>query len=76
VLTLSARDRERLVVLHQVGDGALSVSEAARRLRLGVRQTRRLLRRFETKGDAAVIHGLRGAANPPGAGRRPARLAD
>ena len=60
MLTLSARDRERLVVLHQVGDGALSVSEAARRLRLGVRQTRRLLRRFEAKGDVAVIHGLRG----------------
>ncbi len=60
MLTLSLRDRDRLFVLRQLADGLLSVSEAARRLHLGDRHTRRLLRRFEREGDAAVIHRLRG----------------
>jgi hypothetical protein len=50
------RDRDRLVVLHQVHDGVLCCAEGARRVRLGVRHFRRLLRRFEVEGDAAVIH--------------------
>jgi hypothetical protein len=44
------------VVLHQVHDGVLCCAEGARRVRLGVRHFRRLLRRFEVEGDAAVIH--------------------
>jgi hypothetical protein len=45
-----------LTILHQVRDGVLSAAEGARRVRLGVRHFRRLLRRFEVEGDAAVIH--------------------
>ena len=56
MLTLSTRDRDRLVVLHQVQDGVLCCAEGARRVRLGVRHFRRLLRRFEMEGDASVIH--------------------
>ena len=56
MLKLSTRDRDRLVVLHQVHDGVLCCAEGARRVRLGVRHFRRLLRRFEAEGDAAVIH--------------------
>jgi hypothetical protein len=56
MLKLSMRDRDRLVVLHQVHDGVLCCAEGARRVRLGVRHFRRLLRRFEAEGDAAVIH--------------------
>jgi hypothetical protein len=56
MLRLSTRDRDRLVVLHQVLDGVLCCAEGARRVRLGVRHFRRLLRRFEVEGDAAVIH--------------------
>jgi hypothetical protein len=56
MLTLSTRDRERLVVLHQVQDGVLCCAEGARRVRVGVRHFRRLLRRFEMEGDASVIH--------------------
>ena len=56
MLKLNTRDRDRLVVLHQVHDGVLCCAEGARRVRLGVRHFRRLLRRFETEGDAAVIH--------------------
>ena len=60
MLQLSRRDRDRLVVLHQVNDGVLSVAAGARRVRLGLRQFRRLLRRFEVEGDASVIHRGRG----------------
>lgn len=60
MLSLSQRDCDRLVVLHQVHEGMLSVSEGARRLRLGLRHMRRLLRRFETEGDRAVVHRSRG----------------
>ena len=40
MLQLSRRDRDRLVVLHQVNDGVLSVAAGARRVRLGLRQFR------------------------------------
>ena len=43
MLTLSQRDRDRLVLLHQVHQGQLFISEGARR----VGPFRRLLRRFE-----------------------------
>lgn len=60
VLKLSQTDRDRLVILHQVEQEQLSVAEGARRAGLGVRQFRRVLRRFEREGDAVVVHGLRG----------------
>lgn len=56
MLKLSTRDRDRLVVLHQVHDGVLSVAAGARRVQVGVRHFRRMLRRFEAEGDASVIH--------------------
>ena len=57
---MSQKDRDRVVVLHQVREGQISMSEGARRVGLGVRQMRRVVRRFEAAGDASVIHGLRG----------------
>ncbi|HVG46119.1 MAG TPA: ISNCY family transposase [Longimicrobium sp.] len=60
VLKLSQTDRDRLVLLHQVRQGQLSPAEGARRAGLGVRQFRRVVRRFEREGDAVVVHGLRG----------------
>jgi hypothetical protein len=60
LLKLSQKDRDRLVVLNQVDQHHLSVSEGARRAGLGARQFRRLLRRFEREGDGAVVHRLRG----------------
>lgn len=60
MLLLSQRDRDRLVVLRQVIGGDLTVAEAASRLHLGTRHTRRLMRRFEQEGDKSVVHGLRG----------------
>jgi hypothetical protein len=60
VLKLSQTERDRLVILHQVQQKQLSVAEGARRAGLGVRQFRRVVRRFEQEGDAVVMHGLRG----------------
>jgi len=60
VLTLSQKDRDRLVVVREIGEGRVSMSEGARRLRIGVRQMRRLQRRYEREGDRVVVHGLRG----------------
>ena len=56
MLTLSTRDMDRLVVLHQVSDGLISVTAGAKRVRVVVRHFRRMLRRFEEEGDASVIH--------------------
>ncbi|MBI2403983.1 MAG: ISNCY family transposase [Gemmatimonadetes bacterium] len=60
MLRLSRRDRDRLVILRQVDQGILTVSEGARRTRLSLRQFRRLVRRFEAEGDRAVVHRARG----------------
>jgi hypothetical protein len=60
VLTLSVQDRDRLNVLKQAAEGKLTAAEGARRLGLCSRQMRRLRRRWESQGDAAVIHAARG----------------
>src|SRR5208282_2661613 len=59
-IELSAKERERLKVLHEVEQGHLLQIEAARRLRLSDRQVRRLLERLGKVGDRGLVHGLRG----------------
>jgi hypothetical protein len=59
-IELSARERERLKVLHEVEQGHLRQVDAAHRLRLSARQVRRLLQRLHTVGDRGLVHGLRG----------------
>lgn len=59
-IELSAQERERLKVLHEVERGHLSQIDAARRLRLSDRQVRRLLQRLRQVGDCGLPHGLRG----------------
>jgi transposase len=60
VLLMNARERRRLTELSLVKQGRTSVAEAACRLELSERQTRRLWKRYKAQGDAGVIHGLRG----------------
>ena len=57
---MSERERDRLKVLHEVGQGQLKQHEGARQLGIGERGFRKLLKRYREKGDAAVVHGLRG----------------
>src|SRR5947209_7665877 len=59
-IELSAKERERLKVLHEVEQGHLKQVEAARRLRLTDRHVRRLQARLRAAGDGAMVHGLRG----------------
>jgi Helix-turn-helix domain len=59
-IELSAREPERLKILHEVQQGHLRQIDAARRLRLSDRQVRRLLGRLRTAGDRGLVHRLRG----------------
>jgi transposase len=59
-ITLSQRERDRLKVLHEVQQKHLSQVAAAARLKVSDRQVRRMLLRIRERGDAALVHGLRG----------------
>jgi hypothetical protein len=56
---LSETKRDRLKVLHEVGRGQLTQSQAAAQLGMTERGFRKLLKRYREKKDAAVVHGLR-----------------
>jgi len=58
-IELSARERERLKVLHEIEQGHLKQIEAAQRLRLTDRQVRRLQVRLRQEGDRGMVHRLR-----------------
>lgn len=59
-IELSAKERERLKVLHEVQQGHLPQVQAAQRLRLTDRHIRRLLLRLRQEGDRGLMHRLRG----------------
>jgi hypothetical protein len=69
VLEMSLRERDVLKVMSLVVSGQRTQAEAARLLKRGVRQVRRVLRRIESQGDAAVVHGLRGLPSNARIGR-------
>lgn len=56
-------ERDVLKIMEPVLQGKRPQVEAARLLKLTVRQVRRLQRRIESEGDAAVVHRLRGRAS-------------
>lgn len=70
-IEMSQRERDRLRVMTPVLSNERTGTEAAWLLELSVRQVRRLRRRLEAGGDAAIIHGLRGR---PSNRRRDERL--
>jgi hypothetical protein len=51
----SAKERERLKVLHEVERGHLPQLAAGRRLRLSARHVRRLLQRLRKVGDRGLV---------------------
>jgi transposase len=59
-LSMSEQERRRLTVFSRVKQRAISVAQAGRLLELSERQTRRLWKRYRQKGDAGLIHALRG----------------
>jgi hypothetical protein len=63
MLMLSAKERDRLKVLHEVQGGHLRQGEAAGQLGISDREVRRLLVRVAAEGDRGVVHRLRGKAS-------------
>ncbi len=59
-IPMSQHERDVLKVMHSVLSGKRTQAEAAHLLRLSVRQVRRIQRKLEQDGDAALVHGLRG----------------
>lgn len=57
---MSQRERDVLKVMSLVLKGQRTQVEAARLLKLGVRQIRRIAVRLKKEGDGAVVHRLRG----------------
>jgi hypothetical protein len=57
---MSQRERDVLKVMQGVLEGKRTQAEAARLLKRSVRQVRRLQRKLQEQGDAALVHGLRG----------------
>ena len=59
-IAMSQRERDLLKVMGPVLQGQRTQVEAAGLAKLSVRQIRRLQRKLEKHGDAALVHGLRG----------------
>jgi DNA-binding CsgD family transcriptional regulator len=59
-VAMSPRERDVLKVMQPVLDGQRTQAEAARLLKLSVRQVRRIQHKLQAGGDAALVHGLRG----------------
>lgn len=57
---MSAKERDRLKVLHEVKQRHITQKQAAAELGLSVRWVRKLLVGWRARGDSALRHGLRG----------------
>ena len=60
---MTAKERDRLKVLHEVNKRHIPQKQAAAELGLSVRWVRQLLVRWRARGDGALRHGLRGRAS-------------
>ena len=58
---LTTREADRVAVIREVVERRLRQPEAARRLGVGVRQVKRLARRYRERGAAGLASGRRGA---------------
>jgi transposase len=59
-LTMSRRERDRLTIMVGIKRQELTLVEAAQVMDLSYRQTRRVWRRYQTDGDAGLVHRWRG----------------
>ena len=66
VLTMSTKELDRLKLIGQIREGRLSVVAASALLELTERHLHRILRRYATEGELALIHGLRGKSSNRG----------
>ncbi len=57
---MTQQDRDRLVALKKAKKGLITQGQAAEEIGQSERHVRRLLKQLKSKGDRAVVHGLRG----------------
>ena len=57
---MTQEDRDRLVALKKAKKKLITQKQAAAEIGVTERQVRRLLRKLRSKGDAAILHELRG----------------
>jgi hypothetical protein len=62
-LTMSQKERTRLGVIREIKAEKMTLVAAARVLRLGYRQMKRVWRRYQDEGDAGLVHRSRGQAS-------------
>ena len=62
-LRMSAKERIRLDAMARVQRGEVTVVKAAELMELSLRQSRRLWRRFQSRGAAGLVHRLRGRSS-------------
>ncbi len=67
-LLMSAREADRLSVVRQVMEGKIKQVDAARWIRLSVRQVGRLVRRVREQGSGGILHQGRGKPSNNGIG--------
>lgn len=60
VILMNGTERKRLKVISMAADSRIKQWEAAEKLDLSERQTRRLIKRYRSDGDKGLVHGLRG----------------
>jgi molybdenum-dependent DNA-binding transcriptional regulator ModE len=63
-LLMSAKERKRLVILAEVRKKRMSLAQAGRVMGMSYRQAKRIWGRYLKKGDAGLVHGLRGKPGP------------
>src|ERR1700693_6132489 len=57
---MTQQDRDRLVALKKARKGRITQRQAAAELDQSERHIRRLLKQLDARGDAALVHALRG----------------
>jgi transposase len=60
---MSQEERDRLDWLKRAGDGSITQRKAAEKMGVSDRWVRTLLKRMKKRGDAVVVHALRGRAS-------------
>ena len=73
LITMSAKERGRLVVMARVREGKMRIRETSEVLRISYRQGRRIYQRYVKEGDKGLIHRSRGWQSnlPPAKGKVP-----
>lgn len=60
---MSQKERDRLKVLHEAKQRAITQKEAAEQIGISERWVRKLMEKMRKEGDRAVVHGLRGRSS-------------